>query len=45
MEQVLDTYMEQIINAYYADNARKLHTVINQIFVKHYGGITGKDIE
>lgn len=45
MEQVLDTYMEHIINAYYADNARKLHNVINQIFVKHYGGITGKDIE
>ena len=45
MEQVLDTYMEQLINTYYVDNAKKLHNVINQIFVKHYGGITGKDIE
>lgn len=45
MEQMLETYMEQIINTYYANNAKKLHTVINQIFVKHYGGILGKDIE
>lgn len=45
MKQVSDVYLEQIINAYYADNAKKLHTVINQIFITHYGGITGKDME
>ncbi len=45
MKQVSDVYLEQIINAYYADNAKKLHTVINQIFITHYGGISGKDIE
>lgn len=45
MEQVSDTYLEQIINTYYADNAKKLHTVINQIFITHYGGIIGKDVE
>lgn len=45
MEQMLDAYTEQIINAYYENNAKKLHTVINKIFVKHYGGIAGKDIE
>ena len=44
MKQVSDVYLEQIINAYYADNAKKLHTVINQIFITHYGGITGKDM-
>lgn len=42
---MLDAYTEQIINAYYENNAKKLHTVINKIFVKHYGGIAGKDIE
>ena len=27
MEQMLDAYTEQIINAYYENNAKKLHTV------------------
>ena len=45
MEQKLDAYMEQIINTYYADNAKKLNAVVNQIFITHYGGISGKDIE
>lgn len=37
--------MEQLLNSYYENNAKKLHTIINQIFNKHYGGTVGKDIE
>lgn len=34
--------MEQIINAYYADNARKLHSVVDKILLK-FGGLSNKD--
>lgn len=37
--------MKQILNAYYADNARKLHALVNQIFHKKYGGITERDMD
>lgn len=36
--------MEQLLNTYYENNAKKLHTVINHIFNKYYGGINDKDI-
>lgn len=34
--------MEQIINAYYVDNARKLHEMVDKILLK-FGGLLGKD--
>jgi len=34
--------MEQILNAYYADNARKLHRVVDKI-LSRFGGLYGKD--
>ena len=34
--------MEQILNSYYADNARKLHRVVDRILSK-FGGLSGKD--
>ena len=34
--------MEKFINKYYENNAKKLHTVINKIFNKYYGGTAGK---
>lgn len=37
--------VEQLLNSYYENNAKKLHTVINKIFNKHYGGTKGKDME
>lgn len=37
--------MEQIINSYYENNAKKLHTTVNKIFNKHYGGTVGRDME
>lgn len=37
--------MEKFINKYYENNAKKLHTVINKIFNKYYGGTAGKDME
>lgn len=37
--------VEQLLNSYYENNAKKLHAVINKIFNKHYGGTTGIDIE
>ena len=45
MKQKLDAYMNEMINTYYADNAKKLNTVVDHIFITHYGGIAGKDIE
>lgn len=37
--------MEHFLNTYYANNAKKLHTVIDQIFYKYFGGTKGKDME
>ncbi len=37
--------MEEILNAYYKDNARKLHHVIDQIFYRKYGGTANKDMD
>lgn len=34
--------MEQILNAYYADNAQKLHGMVDKILLK-FGGLLGKD--
>ncbi len=34
--------MEQIVSEYYADNARKLHGVVDKILLK-FGGLLGKD--
>lgn len=34
--------MEQIINAYYVDNAKKLHGIVDKILLK-FGGLLGKD--
>lgn len=36
--------MEQLLSTYYENNAKKLHTVVNHIFNKYYGGINDKDI-
>lgn len=37
--------MEKILNSYYENNAKKLHTVVNQIFYRKYGGIQDKDMD
>lgn len=37
--------MEQLLNSYYENNAKKLHTTVNKIFNKHYGGTVGRDME
>ena len=42
MKQKLDAYMNEMINTYYADNAKKLNTVVDHIFITHYGGIAGR---
>ena len=34
--------MEQIINSYYVDNAKKLHGMVDRILIK-FGGLSGKD--
>lgn len=36
--------MEQILTSYYADNARKLHGVVDRILLK-FGGIPDKDMD
>lgn len=36
--------MEQILNSYYADNARKLHKVVDRILLK-FGGLSNKDMD
>ncbi len=37
--------MEEILNSYYKDNARKLHNIIDQIFYRKYGGTGNKDMD
>lgn len=36
--------MEQILNSYYADNARKLHKIVDKILLK-FGGLSNKDLD
>lgn len=36
--------MEQILNSYYADNAKKLHKVVDKILLK-FGGLSNKDLD
>lgn len=36
--------MEEIINIYYADNARRLHRIVDKILLK-FGGISYKDLD
>jgi len=36
--------MEQILNAYYADNAKKLHRIVDKILLK-FGGLSNKDLD
>lgn len=37
--------MEQFLNSYYENNAKKLHSIINKIFNKYYGGTSEKDMD
>lgn len=41
----MEQEIEQKISEYYQNNAKKLRTMINQIFHRHYGGINDKDID
>ena len=41
----MDLKVEQLLFSYYENGAKKLHSVINRIFNKYYGGISGKDVE
>ena len=36
--------MEQILNTYYADNAKKLHRTVDKILLK-FGGLSDKDLD
>lgn len=36
--------MEQILNAYYLNNAKKLHTIVDKILIR-FGGLSDKDID
>ena len=36
--------MDQILNKYYADNAKKLHKVVDKI-LKRFGGLSDKDVD
>lgn len=40
----IDKELEKIINSYYENNGKKLHTVVNQIFNRNFGGTFGKDM-
>jgi len=48
MEKVQESYYEMIqpfINSYYENNAKRLHSVVDRIFNKYYGGTVNKDID
>lgn len=48
MEQIQKSYYEMIqpfINSYYENNAKKLHSVVDKIFNKYYGGTINKDMD
>ncbi len=36
--------MEHILNTYYADNAKKLHSMVDKILLK-FGGLSDKDMD
>lgn len=36
--------MEQILNTYYVDNAKKLHSIVDKILLK-FGGLSDKDMD
>lgn len=36
--------MEQVLNSYYMDNAKKLHKIVDKILLK-FGGISDKDLD
>lgn len=40
----LEKIIEEFVNPYYENNAKKLHMVVNKIFYRKYGGIAGKDM-
>lgn len=37
--------VESYIQEYYADNAKKINQVVDKIFYKKYGGVTGRDMD
>lgn len=37
--------MEQLLNLYYENNAKKLHNVVDQIFYRKYGGTGQRDMD
>lgn len=37
--------VEQMLFSYYENGAKKLHTIIDKIFNRHYGGTMGKDMD
>lgn len=36
--------MKQILSTYYADNAKKLHAIVDKILIR-FGGLSGKDLD
>ncbi len=44
MNKEISTSLQPYINAYYADNARKLHKVVDKILFK-FGGLSNKDMD
>ncbi len=40
----MERLMEHILNTYYADNARKLHNMVDKILFK-FGGLSNKDMD
>lgn len=36
--------MEQVLNAYYANNAKKLHDLVDKVLLR-FGGLSGKDFD
>lgn len=43
-ENILTSLQADIMNAYYADNAKKLHKMVNRILLK-FGGLSNKDLD
>lgn len=44
MEDISEVIQKEL-DLYYADNAKKLHHVVDQIFYKKYGGVAGRDMD
>ena len=36
--------MDQVLNTYYANNAKKLHSTVDKILLK-FGGLSNKDLD